>query len=671
MEISVSLSYYKRSEVQEAIVREASNKECSVRFLNEGFGKRPDVLTYPNDVLELAKKKAASFHCSEELWYNPLAIETGMKKADLDNLRLGWDLILDIDCPDWELSKLTTHMFIKALKDHGIKTIFCKFSGNKGFHIAVPFESFPKIIPFEGKQIEFKNYFPDGAKSIALYLLSYITENYAKVTEKGVSFLDKFNFNFNHLDKIAEKTGHSTTAYRCSNCKTIFEDLPIQKKAKYVCSKCSTVNAPKGNPDLIRCSSCDFPIEPSFEKNVCPECHKTSSFEKIFNFFAVVEVDTILIASRHLYRMPYSLHEGSQLVSIPINKDEVLQFEKNMANPKTISFNKKFMEREKAIPGEASSLVTSAFDFTFKQSSNKTKVRKEISIPEKAIPQKFFPPCIQNILLGLEDGKKRALFILINFLRSIGWNYENIETLVYEWNEKNPEPLREQYLKGQLFQIKKNKKVVLPPSCTNKDYYKALLICEKDEFCPRIKNPAHYSKFKEELEKKGLKKTKTPTNSNNKEILIVDSSDNVVSNKKKTELNDKDTIRKSFLLIKNHAQGILLGKFTKSNTWGLPIVSLVGKKQTYESAIKKDAKDIMGLRTFVLREGPKKGPKENQNFFSQWYFTLVERNPENFNIDRNIISELKWFPRNVLEKKFNQNPSNFKDEVKTLLIEKY
>ena len=65
MDLSFSLMYYKRKEVQSAIVREAQDKECSVRFINEGFGKRPDILTYENDVLELAKKKATSFHCSE------------------------------------------------------------------------------------------------------------------------------------------------------------------------------------------------------------------------------------------------------------------------------------------------------------------------------------------------------------------------------------------------------------------------------------------------------------------------------------------------------------------------------------------------------------------------------------------------------------------------------
>ena len=32
-----------------------------------------------------------------------------------------------------------------------------------------------------------------------------------------------------------------------------------------------------------------------------------------------LEIDTVLISSRHLYRMPYSLHEKSGLVSLPIN----------------------------------------------------------------------------------------------------------------------------------------------------------------------------------------------------------------------------------------------------------------------------------------------------------------------------------------------------------------
>ena len=71
--LSTLLKYYKREDVQKAMVEHSKNKEVGVRF-GDRFGKRPDVLQYPRDVLELAKEGATSFHASEELWSNALQL---------------------------------------------------------------------------------------------------------------------------------------------------------------------------------------------------------------------------------------------------------------------------------------------------------------------------------------------------------------------------------------------------------------------------------------------------------------------------------------------------------------------------------------------------------------------------------------------------------------------
>jgi hypothetical protein len=688
MNISYSLMYYKKPEVQRAIVREAQDKECSVRYINEGFGKRPDILSYESDIIELAKKKATSFHCSEELWYNPLSISTGMKKNELDSIRKGWDLILDIDCPDWEISKLTTHLFIQALKDHNIKAIFCKFSGNKGFHIAVPFECFPKNIKMNNNIIEFKNYFPDGARKIALYLLSYITENYAKIKTEGVSFLDKYLISFDKLDKLAKQNSRSTIAYQCKSCKTIYEEIPKNKKIIYQCSKCGQISNPKKQLDIIRCEDCDFPVERKVISSACSKCMSDLGFDKIFNFFAVVEVDTILIASRHLYRMPYSLHEKSGLVSIPINIDDVLSFEKEMANPEKITYDKLFINRNKAMMDEASNLIKKAFEFSFEKESEKNKNNfdstnfnsnegSEVVLPEIPLQKEFFPPCINKIFDGLQDGKKRALFILINFFRSIGWQYEQIEKEIYLWNQKNPEPLREQYLKGQLIQIKKNKKIVLPPNCSNKDYYKSLMICQKDDFCPFIKNPAHYSKSKYEKKSPSKsKKTKDYIKTTN-DLLIVNENNNIIGKKSKEQINSNtDILRACALWVENSAEGILLAKYKTKNSfeWKLPVFFFEEEETFSEKKLKKEATNQIGLRTFVIREGEVifiKDTKNKENtkcsFFCKIYKTLVDRNTNLFKFNIDTISEFKWFSKNQLEKEIKENKDDYNILIREIM----
>src|SRR3989344_7902058 len=92
------LEYYSRKNIQKAILEASKNKEVAIKYASGSFGKRPDVLQFENDIFELAKSGATSFHISEEHWRNPLLLKPGMTKPELDKLRIGWDLCL----PEYE-----------------------------------------------------------------------------------------------------------------------------------------------------------------------------------------------------------------------------------------------------------------------------------------------------------------------------------------------------------------------------------------------------------------------------------------------------------------------------------------------------------------------------------------------------------------------------------------
>jgi DNA primase large subunit len=438
MLLAKTLSYYKRREVQKALIEQAQNKEIAVRF-SEFFGKRPDILMYEEDVLEFAKKKATSFHCSEELWSNPLNLKSDMKKQEMEELRIGWDLILDIDCHHFIYSKLAAHYLVVMLKDLGISSVTCKFSGNKGFHLAVPFEAFPELI----NGVYTKTLFPEAPRKIAYYL----RDKLKPILEKSIMTVEK------DIQKVVERTG--------------LKHEEIVKKTQ------------------------------------------DSSGNVTYSLDAerFLEIDTILIAPRHLYRMPYSLHEKAMLSSVPVDVNKILKFRKEMAEPEKVQFNIPFLDRTKAVRGEAQTLLLNAFDF-YPTEKKEERERKEYDLPSEAIGEEYFPPCIKLMLEGLEDGKKRSLFTMINFLKGSGWSVNAIEQRIYEWNKKNPEPLREVYLKGQLYQAKKTKEVVPPHNC--KSYYQDLRVCYPDAFCPRIKNPLQYTRLKAEmnLTKKGEKKSR-------------------------------------------------------------------------------------------------------------------------------------------------------------------
>ena len=129
------LEFYSRKDIQRQILLAAKDREIAVKYGDRGFGKRPDIVQYDLDILELVKQGATSFHISEEIWEDPLNLTPGMTKKQLDSLRKGWDLVLDIDSKEFEYSKILASLLIDALKFHGINYISLKFSGNAGFHI--------------------------------------------------------------------------------------------------------------------------------------------------------------------------------------------------------------------------------------------------------------------------------------------------------------------------------------------------------------------------------------------------------------------------------------------------------------------------------------------------------------------------------------------------------
>ena len=405
--------YYSRKDVKEEFLRIAKDREVQAWF-NDIRGKRPDTINFAGDIQELIRRGMSSFHVSVERWNDPLKLKPSMLKSELDELRKGWDLLIDIDSKNLEFSKIAAELLIEALKFHNIKGYSLKFSGNHGLHIGVPFEAFPD----EVNGVKIKDLFPDGLRIIALYLKEMIRE-----------FLSSKILENNNIDEVCKSVG-------------------------------------KKNEDVVK--------------------------NGVFDPFTAVDIDTILISNRHMFRAPYSINEKSGLVSIPI--ESIKKFNIEDAKIDNVKVGLRFLDPEVAVKNEAKYLIMQAFDFANRH--KKEEVKKEnrtYETPANAIPAEYFPPCIKLILNGIEDGKKRGVFILTNFLRSCGYSINDAEKLIKEWNKKNKEPLREGYLQSQISWFKRQNKVVLPPNCDNEMYCKGIGVCKPDNFCRTIKNPANYT----------------------------------------------------------------------------------------------------------------------------------------------------------------------------------
>jgi hypothetical protein len=527
-----ALSYYARKDIQQAMFEFCKHRETVANFNNKFFAKRPDTFDYPQDILNSARQGATSFHCSEELWGNPLDINTDMTPEQYNEIKTGWDLVIDIDSPYLDYGKIAAKLLITQLEKHGIKNYGIKFSGSKGFHILVPFAAFPEEVSNEPT----KDHFPEWPRAIAGYLFSQIQDPMHQEILKLTS------------REELEKRGELISEHICPSCGN---EMAKQIIGKYVCLdiKCrAEVESLKSNRKEMICPSCNGKMNRVSENEifVCTPC-KTSSIKleaigmrgdkgtlnkeierqkrfagrPLFSEMAKKEegtgsakssVDIILVSQRHLFRAPYSLHEKTAFASIPLTKDQIQDFKPTDADPLKINEIKSFMPD--VIPGEARELLIEALEWAQENTpKEKTKKYEGVGIDLKGltITEDMYPPIIKIILKGIkDDGRKRALSLMLSFFTSLEFPQDFIEEKIEDWNKKNYHPLKHGYIKSQIDWHLKNKR--LPPNYTN-PIYKEFGIRNPPE--PGMKNPINYT-IKKAMQAKGKSKWNTTKNSQKK-----------------------------------------------------------------------------------------------------------------------------------------------------------
>lgn len=392
--------YYEQDKVIERMVETAEYREVAPTYPN-GYGGRPDAINFPGDFENFVENGAVAFHASVEKWKNPLLIDD---VSDLSNLRTGWDLVIDIDCDEsFELAKDTASLLVEEIRQHGVKNISVKFSGNRGFHLGIRSEAFPRKVNGE----DIAELYPRLPRGVIEYLRNELKDRMKrKVREHG------------------------------------------------------------------------FEEEMQTDSGVDP--YQVSDIENNWGH-------------RHLFRMPYSLHDSSWLVSLPIDPDGIDSFEKDDARIDSVEFEHGFLNEHEE--NEAKTLVVQAMDFIEDRRDERKNVKddREFDRPDSAIDEDYWPPTIHNILDGLEDGRKRGLLILVNFFRTVGMDWEEIESRIWSWNERNEESLKESYVKSQLNWHRRQDETVPPPNYDANGYYRDMQVYEGDSLEEKVSNPVTYA----------------------------------------------------------------------------------------------------------------------------------------------------------------------------------
>jgi DNA primase catalytic subunit/predicted RNA-binding Zn-ribbon protein involved in translation (DUF1610 family) len=373
----ITAFYYTNPKVIETILKFSKDREVVPRYF-EGFGKRPDILQYPSDINGLVKKGATSFHASEELWQNPLELDSEMTQKEQTALRKGWDLLIDIDSPFLDCSKIAAELIIEELEKHGIKNYGLKFSGSKGFHLMISDKAFPN----EVDGIPTREMFPEWPRAICGYLLENIRKDYKlrageiispKEVEKRTKLKAK-DLEAVTCVRCGKKAANGALVkYQCPVCGMTIDrrDVKVSKRRlKCLSSTCAGVLEVLDQKEYYFCEDC---LDPENEKMHLNSQSRPEAFEKSrgWNVEEVASLDLVLVAPRHLFRMPYSLHEKTSLVSAVLTKEELKNFKPAHADPMKVEVKNFMPENEE---GEARRLLLNALDWK----KGKDIVEKEI-----------------------------------------------------------------------------------------------------------------------------------------------------------------------------------------------------------------------------------------------------------------------------------------------------
>jgi len=432
-------NYYSGEDIRNFITKFSKDREVTGVLRNGNFSQRPNVILYPNDVLAMVKTGIVEFHGSLERWSQPMSLGS----ENYDKLRTGWDLILDVDCKLFEHGKIASESFIWGLKKHGISNISVKFTGGTGFHIGIPWESFPEKVDYR----QTKQQYPELARKMVFYLKEFARERLESKILKEYPAEDLSKQVNKPLGKILTEDG--------INPYEVVDVDPILISPRHFFRLPYSLNR---KTFLV-----SLPIKPE----------ELEGFEKMDARPGKIKVKEVFLGKHSKEEANTFVLEASDW------------WARRTAD-----------EKHGIINDQLEKLRRSGYMWVDQEDLGKFRTMGPEKRQEIFVPEKLFPPCIKNISKGLAEGRKRSLFTLLNFLRSSNWKWEDIEKFVKEWNDKNKPPMRENYLRSQIRWHKARGKQILPPNCLHPGWYEDFGVCDPDAVCggkeKKLKNPVNY-----------------------------------------------------------------------------------------------------------------------------------------------------------------------------------
>jgi isopentenyldiphosphate isomerase len=155
-------------------------------------------------------------------------------------------------------------------------------------------------------------------------------------------------------------------------------------------------------------------------------------------------------------------------------------------------------------------------------------------------------------------------------------------------------------------------------------------------------------------------------------LPVVDENDKTIGHKEKDELSPTDIYRVSRLVILNSKGQILMAQraLTKKKdpgAWGLAVEGTVEEGETYESNIRKEANEEIGITLGSIELGPRFRRRGKYNHFCQVFVCHLDLDIRKLHLQVEEVEQVAWYDVSVLQYEAISTPNKFGYSFKYIL----
>lgn len=147
-------------------------------------------------------------------------------------------------------------------------------------------------------------------------------------------------------------------------------------------------------------------------------------------------------------------------------------------------------------------------------------------------------------------------------------------------------------------------------------------------------------------------------------LVVVDESDNVIGAKDRDEITSDDIYRVARLVILNSKGQLLLAqralvKKKDPGVWGLAVEGTVEEGEDYESNIRKEAQEEIGITLDSLELGPTLRMTGKYNHQCQFFVAKLDLDASKLQLQEDELAAIKWYDPLTLKHEVHNSPEKF------------